>query len=311
MTAWDDGTLHVKLLDFGIAKVVPQSTLAHTTRSFGTPLYMSPEQIRGDAQIGPAADLYALGQLAFTLLVGHPYWEAESKHSTSIYSLLLKVLRGVSELASQRAKASGVTLPPSFDAWFGRATALEPAQRYQSASELVDAFAQALKARSAPSRTPLVRDQLEERGTSDGHADVAVGKGRAAGRSRRFAAKRCRGRRQYRRAGKRRPARHHSAKGARVARSRVARRHGCRADRARCVVATSAVRRGEEGASGGDEPARGAGSEPDHPSCRRTTGKSRGSRAGKRRGSRNPVGAEDRRNRATASRVEATVDGEQ
>src|SRR6266542_3051400 len=50
-----------------------------THREDGTPLYMSPEQARGDpAQIGPPADLYALGLIAHKLLTGYPYWNATS-----------------------------------------------------------------------------------------------------------------------------------------------------------------------------------------------------------------------------------------
>ena len=67
----DDGSPKLKILDFGIAKVVSESgKAAAKTRILGTPLYMSPEQIRGDGAIGPRADLYALGHIAFTLLVG-------------------------------------------------------------------------------------------------------------------------------------------------------------------------------------------------------------------------------------------------
>ncbi len=73
VTERDDGTLWLKLLDFGIAKIVARSTLAKTTRVAGTPLYMPPEQIQGKGNIGPAADIYALAHIAFTLLVGQPY----------------------------------------------------------------------------------------------------------------------------------------------------------------------------------------------------------------------------------------------
>ncbi len=72
VTFRDDGSPRLKVLDFGIAKVVAQSSAAKGTRSLGTPLYMAPEQIKGDAGIGPRADLYALGHIAYTLLAGRP-----------------------------------------------------------------------------------------------------------------------------------------------------------------------------------------------------------------------------------------------
>ncbi|HEY3494247.1 MAG TPA: serine/threonine-protein kinase [Polyangiaceae bacterium] len=137
LTARDDGTPRLKVLDFGIAKVVAQSTNANTTRNLGTPLYMSPEQIRGDGDIGHRADLYSLGQIAFTLLAGRAYWEPESRRAGGIYALLLKVMEGPREPASVRAAGLGANLPPAFDAWFRRATALADHERFESSNELV------------------------------------------------------------------------------------------------------------------------------------------------------------------------------
>ncbi|WP_254897884.1 serine/threonine-protein kinase [Kitasatospora sp. NA04385] len=66
-----DGT--VKILDFGIAKHLYEDlALTGTGHAVGTAAYMAPEQARGDRSIGPAADLYAVGCLLHTLLVGRP-----------------------------------------------------------------------------------------------------------------------------------------------------------------------------------------------------------------------------------------------
>ena len=51
-----------------------------------------------------------------------------------------KVSRGVVEPASARARRAGVVLPERFDAWFARATALEPGERFASAVELVESL---------------------------------------------------------------------------------------------------------------------------------------------------------------------------
>lgn len=67
-----EGTRSVKLLDFGIAKVKefqPSRRLTQEGSILGTPEYMAPEQIRGEA-VGPAADLYAVGVIAFQMLSG-------------------------------------------------------------------------------------------------------------------------------------------------------------------------------------------------------------------------------------------------
>jgi len=146
VTYRDDGTPHVKVLDFGIAKVLSLSTTAKTTRNVGTPLYMSPEQIRGDATIGTASDRYALAHIAFTLLVGQCYWEPEANSLGNVAPVLMRILAGCPDSAATRARAQGVSLMPGFDAWFARGTALLPHERFDSAGEMVQRLAEVLQA---------------------------------------------------------------------------------------------------------------------------------------------------------------------
>jgi serine/threonine protein kinase len=66
------GPPNVKLLDFGIAKLVhTRARLTGTTEMIGTPMYMSPEQARG-RDIDHRTDIYSLGAMLFELLVGRP-----------------------------------------------------------------------------------------------------------------------------------------------------------------------------------------------------------------------------------------------
>ncbi len=156
VTRRDDGSPCVKILDFGIAKVVAPHQQAQATRALGTPLYMSPEQIRGAAEIGPRADLYALGHIAYTLLAGEPYWGEESLVGESLYALLQAVMGGAVEPAGARARRrSGVVLPAAFDGWFARATAIQPADRFSGASESVSALVEALGIRPGAGTGPL------------------------------------------------------------------------------------------------------------------------------------------------------------
>src|SRR4029079_15694317 len=65
---------HIKALDFGIAKVISAGVAAGgTTTTLGTPRYMAPEQFRNGV-ITSAVDIYALGMITYTLLVGKDYW---------------------------------------------------------------------------------------------------------------------------------------------------------------------------------------------------------------------------------------------
>jgi eukaryotic-like serine/threonine-protein kinase len=154
LTLHDDGSSRIKLIDFGIAKrVVRTADRPETTRAMGTPAYMSPEQIRGDGSIGPRADLYALGHIAFTLLAGKPYWSREERDG-GMWLLAGKVVLGLPEPATARGLSLGATLPAGFDPWFSQATALAPEDRFATASELVESLAAVLSAAPPRSRVP-------------------------------------------------------------------------------------------------------------------------------------------------------------
>jgi serine/threonine-protein kinase len=139
ITTRDDGTPRLKILDFGIAKVVSRDAVAaKATLAVGTPIYMSPEHIRGDPGIGPATDIYALGQIAYELLVGEAYWDELVERSEALYSVLLEIAAGAKEPPRARAaRRRGVELPEAFDAWFATATAPAYQDRFKRASDLV------------------------------------------------------------------------------------------------------------------------------------------------------------------------------
>jgi serine/threonine-protein kinase len=153
LTTRDDGSRALKILDFGIAKVVDSSTNAGTTRNLGTPLYMSPEQYRGDGNIDHRADLYSLAHITFALLTGHAYWEADSRAGP--YALMCKVVEGATEPATRRAHALASSLPASFDPWFSKATATDAHRRFDAVAEMVDALADALELPTPRVRAPL------------------------------------------------------------------------------------------------------------------------------------------------------------
>jgi len=146
-----DGELpRVKILDFGIAKFLAGQA-AETTRATGTPRYMAPEQTRKGAAIGPQTDIWALGLIAYTLLVGRPYWEGDD-----IHEIFGEIFGGDYEPPSVRALRSGVALPAAFDAWFFRCVDPDPSRRFTRAGEAGAKLAEALRV-APPSldRTPL------------------------------------------------------------------------------------------------------------------------------------------------------------
>ena len=70
------GGERVKILDFGIAKLLDQVRPAgHSQGLFGTPMYMAPEAWAGTQNIDQSADVYSLGVIAYELFAGRPPYE--------------------------------------------------------------------------------------------------------------------------------------------------------------------------------------------------------------------------------------------
>ncbi len=78
LTRFDEGDDFVKVLDFGVAKLVAvESNLTTTGATFGTPEYMSPEQVQSK-DIDARSDLYALGIILYQMLAGLPPFTGKS-----------------------------------------------------------------------------------------------------------------------------------------------------------------------------------------------------------------------------------------
>jgi serine/threonine-protein kinase len=128
----------VKILDFGIAKMGTEGA-GHSTATgqiLGTPRYMAPEQAVGAKAISAAADRFALGLIGFRLLCRRHYFSGDNW-----VVLLREVARGPvarpSEIGCDRGRA--------FDAWFARACAFDPRDRFATSVDQVEALAQALE----------------------------------------------------------------------------------------------------------------------------------------------------------------------
>jgi serine/threonine protein kinase len=128
-----DRAPRVKVLDFGIAKLLHGVTARKTAPGLGTPLWTAPEQSRVDFEPRPSADVWALGLLVFLVLTGRPYWR--HARGESPVDLAREIFAGAIEPARERARALGVDarLPRGFDAWFARCVARDESTRFTDA----------------------------------------------------------------------------------------------------------------------------------------------------------------------------------
>jgi serine/threonine-protein kinase len=145
LTHREDGSPCIKLLDFGIARLAePEAAHALQTQHgyvFGTPNYMAPEQAIGEtADIGPATDVWALGLVAFKLLVGVEFFTGKTAAHLSAQIV-------AEPLATPSAR--GAPFGPGFDAWFARAVCRSTSERFGSAGEAVRELANVFGVRSS------------------------------------------------------------------------------------------------------------------------------------------------------------------
>jgi serine/threonine protein kinase/tetratricopeptide (TPR) repeat protein len=131
----DDGAPHVKVLDFGIAKIVSDTTIASVSAPMGTPHYASPEQFRTGAHIDGRADLYSLGVVLFRMLTGTiPF------PSNSVPELIQRQLNEPPPpLRSLRPDA-----PEALESLLNRLLAKEPADRPEYAREVAEEYFKAI-----------------------------------------------------------------------------------------------------------------------------------------------------------------------
>ncbi|GMU08513.1 serine/threonine-protein kinase [Corallococcus caeni] len=115
----------IKLVDFGIAKVMQEqdAQAGADGSTVGTPDFMAPEQIRG-GEVGPAADLYALGVMAFQMLTGTRPFQGDN----------VQVMFAHVERIPPRVSSRVEGIPPELDDLVFQLMEKEPAKRPESAT---------------------------------------------------------------------------------------------------------------------------------------------------------------------------------
>src|SRR5262249_8322898 len=145
---------HLKVLDFGIAKILgvdhtePETLVSRTGMPLGTPLYMSPEQILAEtASVDARSDIYTVGIILYELLTGQRAFEG------NYHKLIYHHLHTTPPRFAERNP--DVQVPPEVERVVFRCLEKDPNLRPQSARDLADEFLQAAAPAIGPVEEPL------------------------------------------------------------------------------------------------------------------------------------------------------------
>jgi len=128
-----------KILDFGIAKVSGNDGSNNLTRTgtiFGTPFYMAPEQALGNP-VDARTDIYAMGVIMYEVFAGSLPFQGES-----FMGILTQHITTEPEPVAVRAQKAGRQLPPGLAEVIARCMQKDPAQRFATMDDLVNALVQ-------------------------------------------------------------------------------------------------------------------------------------------------------------------------
>ncbi len=126
-----DDNLNVKIIDYGLSKIIDFSSITSTGTQIGSPLYMSPEQLKDSKHIDYRADIYALGIILYEMLTKNIPYKA-----STLPELLMKILNN----PIIPPKQYNPTISDGLENIIFKATAKEPFARFQTVDEFIDAF---------------------------------------------------------------------------------------------------------------------------------------------------------------------------
>ena len=138
----------VMLTDFGLARAMDDASITRTGIIAGTPLYMSPEQARGEP-VDARSDLFSLGTVLYTLATGRTPFRAESTYG---------ILRRLTDESPRPLRE----ISPQFPAWFQmivyKLLAKSPGDRFASATEVAQLLEGCLAHVQQPATVPLPKE---------------------------------------------------------------------------------------------------------------------------------------------------------
>jgi eukaryotic-like serine/threonine-protein kinase len=163
----------LKVLDFGIAKVMVGSEVDPTTvgRMLGSLMYVAPEQLRGEA-VDRRADVFALATILFEILTLHRTWARDRDNLPLPWRLgigdgevnsHLAIAKRIAREVRPRASSVRPDLSDNIDEVLARGLAIDPAERYETVEALAKALRSALvEAKHGITRVPDTEPTIED-----------------------------------------------------------------------------------------------------------------------------------------------------
>lgn len=141
----DEGVERALLTDFGLARAENDACLTRSGFHAGTPHYMSPEQIRGEA-IDGRSDQFGLGCVLYAMCTGHPPFRADSSYA---------VLRRITDDNPRPVREINPDLPVWLDQIVTKLLSKSPDDRFESVEEVAELLARCLAHVQHPTTTSL------------------------------------------------------------------------------------------------------------------------------------------------------------
>jgi len=156
----------IKVLDFGIAKLLSAEELTHTRDLLGTPAYMSPQQIQSARHVDARADIWSLGVIMYRLVAGVLPFSGNSP------MLLLSLILDASP--ARPPSVHKAAIPRSFDAIVLRCLEKNIRERFQTVDEVVTALQPFVEKHSDESLSSAKHSDASEDSTTKPHEPSAV-----------------------------------------------------------------------------------------------------------------------------------------
>jgi hypothetical protein len=155
---------HVKLTDFGLARAADDASLTQSGVVAGTPMYMSPEQARGE-HLDPRSDLFSLGSVLYVMATGRLPFRAANT---------LAVLKRVAEDTPRSIPDVSPEVPPWLCELIAKLHAKDPNERFQSAQEVADLLGRC-QAEGPPAKSALMA-RVDSLPSSQSEANPGAGR---------------------------------------------------------------------------------------------------------------------------------------